>query len=1125
MSDTVARDEQARLEALDVSKSILLQAPAGSGKTTVLVCRVLALLAAGEEPEGILAITFSRKAAAEMRERVMQALRQPEHPRHTPVLRELARRALQRDRERRWDLLRNPARLRIQTFDALNQRLATQAPVQSGGGAGLGVTENAAPLYARAARRLLQSSWADAELASAARRLFEHLDNRWDEFERLLATLLEQRLQWLPPLLEHGAAELADEVERSVARLAAQAMRDCLRCCPELGSAATAQLLASAADNLVAEEPQADAATLAWRTQRAPLRAEAGELHRWRQVCRMLLTAGGEWRKPGGINRRLGVPPGDGAFRQRTLAWLGHCCDSHGLRDALLEVNSLPDLPLGADTRANLLALALLMRRAVAELNLEIASRGSADFSFVAGAARQALTAENAPTDLALRFGAALRHVLVDEFQDTSTEQSQLLAALTVDWHEGDGRTLFLVGDPMQSIYQFRAAEVGVFLQARAHGIGHVSLRPMELRQNFRSGPAAVDWVNRRIGPLFPARDDLRDAAIRFLDSASARPDIGAAVSVRASLASGDAARDRAFEARRVLDIVRAERAAAPGCSVAVLVAGRAHAVPIAARLRSAGIAVRGVKLTPLADRHCVRDLLMLARSVQHRGDRTAWLALLRSPLCGLELPELQVLAEDDARSLWERLQAPPAELPHATLRRLERLRLGLEPALCGGERHERLALRVMRVWLRLGGAELYPGEDQRADVQAALAALSAPEVEGYSGEDFAALLADLYADSSGPDDAVQILTMHSAKGLEWDVVIVPGLHRRAQQDRRRLLDWLALPREDRGIDLLFGPIDAAGEPAQRSLSAFIRRLRRRRGELEKRRLLYVTATRAKRALYWLGCAGIDADSGVPSPPGGSLLQILWPAVAAEFESVEPPDAVPDATAQESGAPLHVLQRLPLDWSPPHEAAGPRVERLPIWLRDPAAEPEYAWVGVTGRAVGTVIHAELQRHAARQRDGARRAGAEPEPTLDCCSASHYSAWLAELGVPAAERAAGAARIRRTLERTLQDPRGRWLLSHGAHREASSERRLSGLYEGEVIDIVIDRMIVDDTGTRWIVDFKTGGHEGGELQAFVESEVERYRPQLRRYAELAGRLGPEPVRCALYFPVLGVFREL
>ena len=1135
------RDAAARSAALDVTRSILLQAPAGSGKTTVLVCRVLALLASGEDPEAILAITFSRKAAAEMRERVLRALRFPEHEKHTAELTRLAHAALARDRERRWELLRNPARLRIQTFDALNQRLAAQAPVQSGGGAGLRISEHAAMLYRRAARRVLEGAWEEPALAHPLRRLFAHLDNRWERCESLLAGLLEQRLQWLPPLLGHDAGELATQVERSLATLAEEAMRVALQCWPELGARASAELLATSADHRFRVDGGADAATLAWREQRAPLRAEAAELQRWRHACRLLLTASQPRRQlRATLTKREGVPADEPQFRREALAWLAEARAQDGLAEALGAVDAIPDLPLAEEDRELLHALALLMRRAVAELQLEFAHSGAADFSYIAGAARQALSVGSEPTELALRFGSGLRHLLVDEFQDTSTEQAALLAALTADWNDGDGRTLFLVGDPMQSIYQFRAAEVGVFLQARAHGIGALPLHTLELRRNFRSQSGVVEWVNHAIGPLFPQRDDLRAAAISFLDSFSRRADAPARVQVCAALQTGEAARDAELESRRVLEQVRAERDADPHCSIAVLVAGRAHAVPIAALLRAQGIAVRGVNLTPLAERPCVRDLLMLARALQHPGDRTAWLAVLRSPLCGLELDELQQLAEGEQGLLWSRLQnsAALAALEAACVQRIERLCAALRPALEGSERQEPLAARAARVWLRLGGAERYAADDERADVVSLLTALSAePTIAAYTGEDFALLLDELYADSAGPADAVQILTMHAAKGLEWDVVIVPGLHRVPQHDAKRLLEWLALPREDHGSELLFGPIEAAGSQAPRSVSGYIRGLRRRRRDWEQRRLLYVTATRARRSLIWLGTAQRRKDGSEPVPPPGSLLQVLWPAVCTEFQSLPAPGAAAAAAPAATGpaavalaaAPARPTQyesllRLPLEWKAPDTAGGPTTEVLPIALRAATAGPEYAWVGLLGRAVGTVVHAELQRFAARQR---QRALADlPELERDAwCSVAHYRAWLAELGVAGGEREAGAERVLATLRATLDDARGRWLLSHAAHREASSERRLTGVYQGEVVNIVIDRMLIDREGNRWIVDFKTSEHEGGELEAFLDEEVRRYLPQLQRYAALARRLGTEPVRAALYFPAQGLFREV
>jgi len=111
-----------------------------------------------------------------------------------------------------------------------------------------------------------------------------------------------------------------------------------------------------------------------------------------------------------------------------------------------------------------------------------------------------------------------------------------------------------------------------------------------------------------------------------------------------------------------------------------------------------------------------------------------------------------------------------------------------------------------------------------------------------------------------------------------------------------------------------------------------------------------------------------------------------------------------------------------------------------------------------------------------------------------------------------------------IRRTLADERGRWILRHD-HREAHSEWELSGVSGGRLRNVKIDRSFVDERGTRWVIDYKTSRHEGGDLEGFLAQELERYRPQLEGYLELARSLGREPVRAALYFPLLGEFRAV
>jgi ATP-dependent exoDNAse (exonuclease V) beta subunit len=252
--------------------------------------------------------------------------------------------------------------------------------------------------------------------------------------------------------------------------------------------------------------------------------------------------------------------------------------------------------------------------------------------------------------------------------------------------------------------------------------------------------------------------------------------------------------------------------------------------------------------------------------------------------------------------------------------------------------------------------------------------------------------------------------------------------------------------------------------------------------------------------------------AGELAPRRGTALALLWPSFGPDFLAARagavarvPPPSI---------APAPAGSRLRADWVPVELPPPVPVTRLEHSLRDTTSDPEYSWVRLAARAVGTIVHAELQRLAQL----------EPLPERADTAPQDYEGWLAEHGVVAAERPAAAARVHAALDATLRDARGRWLLG-GPHRSARSEWRMSGRHAGRVVNIVIDRLLVEPDGERWVVDYKTGSHEGGQLAAFLAAEELRYRPQLQRYAELVRADSPGPVRAALYFPLLGEFREV
>jgi ATP-dependent exoDNAse (exonuclease V) beta subunit len=610
--------------------------------------------------------------------------------------------------------------------------------------------------------------------------------------------------------------------------------------------------------------------------------------------------------------------------------------------------------------------------------------------------------------------------------------------------------------------------------------------------------------------------DDLRLAAIRYLPALAGREGLEGTVRVHAL---PDA--DERLEAASIVHIVREARARKADASVAVLVAARRRATPIAAALQGAGFSVRGLKLEPLRERPVVRELCALGRALQHPGDRTAWLSLLHGPCCGLTLEELQQLCEDQPAGIPELLASEQqcARLAPAARARLERVRTALQPALQGPERSLPLWQRVDHAWLRLGGPAACLEQRDLVDAQAFLRALSEQrDAEWLAGDAFDHFTGELYAAAPTAPGAVEILTMHGAKGLEWDVVIVPGLGRSVMGESEPLLHWVELPAAGGDTQLLLAPINDAAQLRERSVADYIRRLHKQRREVERTRLLYVAATRAKRELHWLGAAVPNAK-GELRPRAHTLLALLWPAIGAEFSArhaIAVVGAAAGTVAQGAAAVLAPgAQRLRSHWRPTGLPPAVNVDAVRLSLHEAGDTPEYSWVGLAARAVGTIVHAELQRLAA----------AVTLPAALDRVAADYQAWLIELGVADAELPAAAERIVTALARTLADARGRWLLTGSAPGTAYSELRLTGRHEGRVINVIIDRLLHDERGDCWIVDYKTSAHEGGDVDAFLDREAERYRPQLQRYAQLMREPGGPRLRAALYFPLLGEFREI
>lgn len=1109
-------DAAVRLAAVDPSRSFVVQAPAGSGKTELLTDRILALLATVNRPEEIVAITFTRKAASEMHARVLSKLedaRQPcpdeEYRRNSWLL---ARQALQRNEELGWDLLQYPARLSIRTIDAFCSHLVRAMPVLSQAGGLPGIAEQPRVHYEAAARATL----ALIDDVPAVATLVEHLDVHVQTATQMLADMLGRRDQWLP-LLAHGSdlVQLMENLDLSVH----EELEELAACMPMGWAQALSGPLRMAADVLAAEGDTAlQEALQGWDGE--AFNTGPDSVQQWQALAGMLLTQKGELRKT--INKRQGFPP-QSAHKKAVEEWLRSVDPDASWVEALSAVTCIPEDGYTAEQQEIIAVLIQVLWLAAGQLQRRFTETAEVDFIEISLRAIQALGEPDQPTDLLLTLDNVIRHILVDEFQDTSQSQINLLTRLTAGWMRGDGRTLFLVGDPMQSIYRFREAEVGWFLRVKEEGLGNVRLEPLELTNNFRSQGQLVEAVNRLCGPVFPKADHVGLGAIRYTPSVAFQdPVAGRDVHFHpvwlAKKASPDDVADcTARVDAKVVALAREALQRYPDSDhpVAILVRARSHLNEVVLRLTQAGLPCRAVDLVSLRSRQVVIDMVQLARALSHPADRLAWVSVLRSPLCGLSLAALhELLGHDHDSTVPALLRAwlsKTSGLPEAERDVVQgrRLRYVAQVLLDSSNESGTLPFAVWleRCWNRLGGPSIYGSESDRADAESLLQLIE--ELAPYGNLNPAELessLDQLYAAPKGSGRAVEVMTIHKAKGLEFESVILMGLHSRSQADRAPLIRF-----EQSEGRLLLGPVKRTADDAADPVSRYLSEREKKRAAYEVDRLLYVAMTRPRSELHLVAQVVVDEAGVASAPVATSLLARLWPELSAQLDTR---GAFQDGAGPDEGLTTGDNNRSGMASGKQRYLVRPAAS-VPIpEIRNPRSRAgstgtqgqKWVWRthGQDERVLGTVAHAWLERMG---RDGLQ---AWSMDRLDE-SRPAFRRQLSRAGLAEERLDEAVDTLHDTLASTMKSERGRWLLQVAqAHREWAL-LDLSGRVS--IIDLAISQ---EDN---WlVVDYKTGLPADNEsLEGFARRMQETHRVQLDRYCAHVSALDGRPARAALFFP--------
>lgn len=1124
-------DISERHAALDTSESCHVEAPAGSGKTHLLTTRFLKLLGEVDHPQEILALTFTRKAAGEMRNRVIESFLRagnstPPRNNDDTLLLELARAALQKH-GRHQPLLLSIDGLNIMTFHSFCYHLSNHAPLESSLPPGFNIMdENAqsgliAETLDRLRRKIYKLGRSHPVREAFEKRLLYN-NNRWNRFENEMTGIIRNRDRFdylIHEVSRHGLSSLPEILKSRLGHHIETVLS-------RLREAFSRSSIGLHWEPFIRDMALHEAQAVLEMTPCLP-DASWASLQAWQAIASILLTKEGKPRmRPGrhaGFFKHFSSTPW---FRMISEFPLDAAELLDETRNYPRAEDSIPDLEVLKD-------FIILSSELLSEYDRGCRIRRVVDFTELERAALRALHGEP-PTDVQLYLDYRIKHLLVDEFQDTSLNQWELIKRLMSGWEPGDGRTVFLVGDPKQSIYGFRNAEVRLFLQARSGipiaGVGTLPLRNLSLIANFRSAPILINWINGLFGEVVMSSPKSEFDEVSFGPFIASKIEATGSPSVSLNLFScADAERSKADEAKWIAERIHAIMSESDSqTSVAILLFNRNRLNHYLKALKNANVPVQVQEGLPLSERPEIRHLLQIARAMTMPHDDLAWASLIRSPWFWCDLKTLHEISLMDASGWRERLYAMGSGNPL-----FQKLVRSLDHAFQRIGR-DSLGQVVKNFWESMDGprvtASLY-GMTGVANCLRFFEIMDKIE-EGVPLRTLNRLERMLTSLYEPPDPTMsramtQLMTVHRAKGLEFDVVFLPYLDWKPLASGPKspppyLLE--RLPGVEGHSFLAMGPDSRQGKSTV--VFRMLDSLRRGRTWGEAKRLFYVASTRAKTSLIMSGIM----KSGTEVFHAAEKSVLRW-VLDHEGLSGQPLDT----RVHRSRSPLRIfinpshekglsperLNDLRLPEPCPFEP-----ERVPYRIQNPSAldrDPDLVFSdsfkagtrmdSAEASAAGTVIHRMIKTCI---RDGRL-------PSHKAAAAA-----LRAEGVPERSASELAGNLLDEVRATIEDPFIRSLSIENIPF-FRSEWCIDESMKADVLRSGTIDLVAFDGHSWWIIDFKTSRPFTGEAASeFIARQAGIYRPQLIAYRSMLASLQSIPldaIHAGIYFTHLRRWFEI
>tara|TARA_R110002126_G_scaffold135987_4_gene280441 strand:- start:92545 stop:95802 length:3258 start_codon:yes stop_codon:yes gene_type:complete len=1070
-------DQKERNLALDISKSYIVEAPAGSGKTELLIKRYLKLLDKVDNPEEILAITFTKKAAGEMLSRVLDKIKQNPNDKYKIIL-------------------DNPNSLKIMTIDAFCAYLSKKMPVLSGIGSFCDIAENAEYLYKTAVRNFLKNI-KENNYKIHIEKLLLALDNRFDLFESFLVKMLATRDKWMPYI--YSVSDLIDqnEIINTIQEIKKNSIYQIEKILTKQDVKILTELLEFAVDNIITNDIQS--------TQAKNITDNFESLENnfeniYKTISYLLFTGDRKLSFRKRLDKNIGFPPNCKEQKQILISIISkyeHLEDDLGDVISLLRI--LPD-DYNKSEIEFISSLCKILPLLVANLKLVFQNFLKIDFIEVTQAALNALGDNLNPTDLALVLDYKLSHILFDEFQDTSLTHFRLLKKLISEWGNDLNKSIFIVGDPKQSIYKFRQAEVSLFMEVAQNGIDNINFEYIKLKTNFRSNNNIVSWVNRVFDKSFPKKIDLLFGAISYSRSDSFNKEI-TKDKVSINIFENDV---NYVEEEFIVDEIQNILINNPQDKIAVLLKNRKHGKYIIKLLNEKNINFSAVDIDLLQDNYFIQDLLSLVKAMLFLSDNVAWFAILRAPWCGLLLEDLDIIANYDSDNsfIWEVInnQEVTANLTKDGQKRVANFITCFEKAL-NNRYLVKFYLLIKTLWNDLNGSIFIKSKEELDIINEFFDVISSFEKNNsiLNPDEFYSKLEKLYfSPKDNQSSNIQIMTIHKSKGLQFDHVFVPMLHRTSKaNDHELLLSQEYHAKNFNGFVLAPFNEYLDIDDSSNNIYNVLRYIDKQKSYHESIRLLYVAITRAKKSCFLT--AVLDEKKIEKGPSKGSLLNCIWQGINLEDIKYHKSEITNNISMTKIN---NINLRVSSNFINNNLNKNIIIENNNNLNKNPGV---YNYEENTSSLLGTYVHRLLKSYAENK-----------EIILKQIFHNNYKKiifeQLSSIGVSLNNLDYCYALILKVFNNIQNDKQADFIFKN--YEDFANEQSYSYINnKSQISTIRIDRTFVDSkTNIRWIIDYKITD----SLDDF--DKLDQYRKQLEIYKNVFSHQQND-VNALIYLPLL------